>query len=86
MLTTNPIRIRKSYGLTTTLNEPSSIVGWTMVILYNPNIKGLTLLLSRGKLEKKIHRVAISQGGLRISHSYFEDDNLLFGQASMDEC
>ena len=49
-------------------------------------VKGLTLQLSRGKLEKKIHRVAISQGGLRISHSFFEDDNLLFGQASMDEC
>ena len=41
LLTTNPIRIRKSYGLTTTLNEPSSIVGWTMVILYNPNRKTL---------------------------------------------
>ena len=35
----NPIRIRvhKPYCLTTTLNKPCSNVGWTMVILYNPN-------------------------------------------------
>jgi hypothetical protein len=44
--------------------------------------EGLSSLLGRAELEKKITGVPIAANGFKLSHLFFADDNLLFCRAT----
>ena len=48
--------------------------------------EGLSNLIRKAESENKIHGVAASRHGPRISHLLFVDDSLLLSKASVEEC
>ncbi len=48
--------------------------------------EGLSSLIRKAESENKIHGVAASRHGPRISHLLFTDDSLLLSKASVEEC
>ena len=48
--------------------------------------KGLTLLLCQVETSGALWGLSRSRGGPNISHLFFADDNLLFCQATIEEC
>jgi hypothetical protein len=47
--------------------------------------EGLSALLSKAKLDKRINGVPIAAGGFRLSHLFFADESLLFCRANFTE-
>jgi hypothetical protein len=47
--------------------------------------EGLSALLSKTKLDKRINGVPIAAGGFRLSHLFFADESLLFCRANFTE-
>jgi hypothetical protein len=48
--------------------------------------QGLSHLLKRAEMDKRITGVAASHGGPKLTHLFFTDDSLLFCQATMANC
>lgn len=47
-------------------------------------VESFSRLLNKAKQDRRISRAKVGRGDLSITHLFFADDNMLFGEASLD--